>query len=270
MTKKSVGSSAGLEVAFDQYWVGSDQVWNPTYFVRHNGAVDKTWFLDFVPPGKKRIAYAASIGEGKWGGNASDVATLMRSFSAISVREDYALENLCRLGINACVVPDPVFLLRRNDYESFADKVTLSSKGRRVFVYGIGEARECVRQACDMIASDKEIVVRAAILNFTFKTKKTPGMTLIYPSPQEWLGEILAADFVITDSFHCSALCLILHCPFRFIRKPLEEKTNDRLDTMFAKLGVHSTENPKWEEVDRRLESYRAAGVEFIRECVND
>ena len=37
---------------------GSDQVWNSFY----NHGIDKSFYLDFVPNGKKRIAYAASIG----------------------------------------------------------------------------------------------------------------------------------------------------------------------------------------------------------------
>ena len=265
-TRRYIGPGAIIKEDFDQYWVGSDQVWNPIYCIRHDGSVDGTYFLDFAPSNKRKVAYAASIGEGQWGTAAADVAAMIRSFDAVSLRENYARENICKLsGVDACVVPDPVFLLRREEYEELARKPVVAGHGRHIFVYGIGEARECVRQVGDVLAADSKSFATATILNFTFKVRNAPRIKLVYPTPQEWLGEILSADFVITDSFHCSAMCLILHRPFRFVSKPLESKTNDRLFTMFAKLGVTDTENPDWQEVDRRIEAYRNMGENYIK-----
>ncbi len=43
--------------AFDAYLTGSDQVWNPRM-----GATLRPYFLDFLPEGARRLAYAASFG----------------------------------------------------------------------------------------------------------------------------------------------------------------------------------------------------------------
>ena len=42
----------------DIYMTGSDQVWNSC----KNPAVNRMYFLDYAPKGKKRIAFAASFG----------------------------------------------------------------------------------------------------------------------------------------------------------------------------------------------------------------
>jgi hypothetical protein len=49
-------SKAGLDL--DAYLVGSDQVWNPN----HIGGFDPAYYLNFAEEGKKKIAYAASVG----------------------------------------------------------------------------------------------------------------------------------------------------------------------------------------------------------------
>ncbi len=43
----------------DAYICGSDQIWNPDIF---GGRLNPAYFLDFAPIGKRRIAYAASLG----------------------------------------------------------------------------------------------------------------------------------------------------------------------------------------------------------------
>lgn len=50
---------ANLE--YDGFIAGSDMIWN----LNVNGD-DMTSFLDFVDPDKKKIAYAASVGERDW------------------------------------------------------------------------------------------------------------------------------------------------------------------------------------------------------------
>ena len=44
---------------YDVIVVGSDQVWNSEW----NQGIEKAYFLDYAPEGKKRISFAASIGK---------------------------------------------------------------------------------------------------------------------------------------------------------------------------------------------------------------
>lgn len=76
----------------DCYIVGSDQVWNPD--ITKDAAT--TFFLDFVPAGKRRISYAASFGVESWKPIDKDkqISDSLSKFDAIGLREDSGLNIL--------------------------------------------------------------------------------------------------------------------------------------------------------------------------------
>ena len=78
----------------DAFIMGSDQLWN--YGISKN--FGKSYYLDFVKPGKKKIAYATSFGHAKDFAPLDErkiISNLMKDFDAISVREADGVK-ICR------------------------------------------------------------------------------------------------------------------------------------------------------------------------------
>ena len=91
----------------------SDQVWNPDVF-------RPSFFLSFANEEKKKISYAASIGNSITGKEMqSEYEDALNKFDRISVREKSdinKLEDLCKKRVEWVV--DPVFLLTEKQWET--------------------------------------------------------------------------------------------------------------------------------------------------------
>ena len=110
---------------FDYIIVGSDQVWNPDI----NGN-DTAYFFNFETNAKK-ISYAASFGKSFIPKDLlTEYSEYLGCFAAVSVRETIAQAMLKPyLSQQVDIVPDPVFLLDKNIWNSFAsDKRVINSK----------------------------------------------------------------------------------------------------------------------------------------------
>jgi hypothetical protein len=98
--------NAGLDL--DAYIVGSDQVWNPN----HIGGFNPVYYLNFAEPGKKKIAYAASVGSDyihpKY---KEEMRNALSTYTGISVRESSIKEPVQELSEKPVkVVLDPTML----------------------------------------------------------------------------------------------------------------------------------------------------------------
>lgn len=108
---------------FDAFVVGSDQVWRPRYSpALTNYFLD---FLDDIERPARRLSYAASFGVDEWEFTPQATARcrdLLARFDAVSVREQSGVA-LCKnhLDRTASCIPDPTFLLQREDYEAVID-----------------------------------------------------------------------------------------------------------------------------------------------------
>ena len=118
---------------------GSDVVWNP---LLHKGVNDKGYFLDFVPKGVKRIAYAPSFGVTDIPDTAKkDLTPLLEKFDAISVREKSGADIIYReTGMHVQVVLDPTLLLEPEYYD---DVTTIPEDlpSRYMAVYRFGDLK---------------------------------------------------------------------------------------------------------------------------------
>lgn len=253
---------------FDAVVVGSDQVWNPIYSCSREGIFNTVYFLEGLPSNCCRLSYAASMGEADWGGHWPKVRELLSHFSGISVREGYAQKVLTEQGVpNVELVPDPSIFLAASDLDEIIGNGRFPpAAGRRLFVYGLGEAERCVTELAHALEGETD-VARVVVMR-TCTHLQDCRITYIHPDPVGWLAEIRAADFIITDSFHCMMIALAYHRPFRMIYKTLEPMTNDRMLTTLKIAGIEDTEHPDWVTVDRRLSEYRAKGLAFLERCL--
>ena len=91
----------------DYYMTGSDQVFGPVLY----GGYDWSYFLDFVPDSRKKIAYAASFGKMEIDSeDARKMQCLLNRYDHVAVRENQAVGLLKEWNIDAVQVIDPTLL----------------------------------------------------------------------------------------------------------------------------------------------------------------
>lgn len=215
--------------AFDAYICGSDQIWGG----------DAPYYLNFVPEGNPRIAYAPSLGGLKSFAAEYEImmTDLLSRFDFIGMREQSGVDTCHRLGRKDAVkVVDPTLLLKREDYDKLrpSEFTDSSQSSPYILAYVLGNPMEC-----DIV----EIVEYARLLDLPLKYVTSSGQTdkypHIYPTPGEWIDLIANASMVITNSFHGTVFSLIYHRPF--ITIPLNrgyERMNTRIDELLSECNL--------------------------------
>jgi len=210
--------------AYDTLVCGSDQIWNPVW-------LNPAYFLTFAPKNIRKIAYAPSLGirtlppEGK----IRKIRKWTEGFSAVSVREEEGAALLEQMtGIRPDVMPDPVCLLSRQEWEEIAAPAPEGSP--YVLCYFIGENpayREKVREI------SRETGLRVLEIPVTAEGYASGFSLLEGLGPEEFLGAVKGASCFCTDSFHGLVFGTLLGVrtePLRRYREDDPESKNSRVD----------------------------------------
>ncbi len=209
----------------DMYITGSDQVWNPF----GNTSVLRPFFLDFGDEKVKRVAYAASWGRTKIRENEKDlISPLLKRFQAVSVREDsgIALCNECGFP-DSFVAPDPTFLLTPDEWRKLA--VPPKENEKYILCYRLSKHNELNYKKLEVFAKENGLKIKYVKGN-NFADRHPE----VFPSIPEWLGLIDHAEYVITDSFHCSVFAILFQKQFAVLPlRGTDSGMNSRLDTLF-------------------------------------
>jgi hypothetical protein len=185
---------------------GSDQIWRLEY-IKDNYP---TYFLDFVPEEKKKIAYAASFGKDYWEGGKESidrVKNLLNNFDLITVREDSGV-NICNetFGIeNVHHVLDPSFLPDVSFYEEMIKNQEFNEK-TELFNYVL-DPTEKSDELVKNIVQQQNLNVHKIYLKESNFTKNDSLIA-------KWLAHFYYADFVVTDSFHGMVFSIIFNKQF--------------------------------------------------------
>lgn len=256
----------------DVFVVGSDQVWN-TSITRRFGS--EAFFLDFAPDRCRKIAYAASFGNSAWVslGKAKDeeIRSLVQQFSGISVRELDGIE-ICHqiFGRKDTVsVIDPVFLL--DDYTSLIG--TSKKENNEAICYPLYTNSE-TRGVFLQISRDlhlKPISYSRSICGENIKVR-------LFSSIPQWLKAISESHFIVTNSFHCMAFCILFHK--KFVVTPPVPGRESRMLSMLRQLGMENRyvtsitdfQNRKkilyaeidYKEVEKKLQILRRESLNFL------
>ena len=248
---------------------GSDQIWNPSYFLHGDGRniVTPVYFLNFGGENVKRIALSVSFGCTEYPRDVGEKAKcFIEKFDAISVRENTGIDILNGLGINDVVVTaDPTSLLEQNEYLELCNGFAVSGKP---YV------------ALSMLRSQnkrvKRIVKKISSLNSVEKS-----INIVNNSIEEWLAGIRDAEYVITNSFHCVMMCLKLHTPFFVVNEKAGlQGMNDRFYTLLSlfdmtdriieKMPDNAFDIPNeiidWVKVDKRMREYSDLLKKFLEQ----
>lgn len=238
---------------------GSDQIWNTAF---PNGK-DPAFYLRFAPPGVRRASYAASFAMDEpdpvW---AERQAAWIRELDHVAVRESTGLSLLEQMGVTGGrVVADPVFLLSCEEWSELA--VPVKRQRPYILVYDFDGA-PIIRRAAEQLAEAYgcEIVT---ILKLPYGTPAAAKA-----GPDEFLGWLAGAEYVLSNSFHATAFSLILHRPFMTYGR--QEKLNSRMRDLMTLVGLEcrtrADEPIDWSTVDDKLQPLIAGSVAYLNEVV--
>lgn len=229
----------------DIYCTGSDQMWNSTW----NQGIEKSFFLEYAPEGKRRIAFATSIGKTAIDEEeAAVIVPMIKKYDLITMREQTAVDLLGKYGISSTNILDPTLLFNKKQWEPLmADRVV---EQPYLLVYQLHQkhADADFTQTVKKIAKEKNLqIVRIA---YTYADKSI-GKKIYNPTVNEFLSLINYADYIVTDSFHGTAFSINLNKQFSVI---YPESYSTRMDSLLKLTNLQSrhyiTGEYKDEEID--------------------
>lgn len=226
------------ENVFEKNWdeynlaiVGSDQVWHKW---RDNSKELPYYYLEFLPS-KKRVSYAASFGfENFPMADKEKHLKGLHEMRAISCRE----KSGCALveettGRKALQVLDPTLLLKATDWRFVENDISQIVKhGERfVFIYFLGDIDEEYQKYINNIAKERGI----RIINFMDMVNRKIACCGV----GEFIKFIDCADYVLTDSFHCTVFSILFKKEFTVFRRKQVgfEKMFGRIEDMLSSTG---------------------------------
>lgn len=244
---------------YDVFMTGSDQVWNLKF---DDFDHIKPYLLSFVPEGKKKIAYAASVGMdgfNKIDPNVKvDYLKFLSQYDRISVRECFARDLLEENHVAATWVLDPTFLLNKEDWATLTRKPRGMSDKPFVYVYGLYRNRELYKLA-HRIAEEKN----CDIVNMADGYDICRGAhNDVVVSHEEVLWYLKNAECVLTDSFHGTAISLNFNTPVYIFKA---RRYNTRIESI---IRLFSLENRVVENVEQVDFQNMAMDYLKINECM--
>lgn len=260
---------------FDAVVVGSDQVWRPGYVMN----IDD-YFLDYLPERTIRFSYAASFGtdnplyseEEKF-----KCCRALEKFNKISLREESGINVMKNNGWktdNVQIVLDPTMLLSSKNYLSLiVNYVSAVNTKNKILKYILDNDSQI-----EVISNNIQKILKMEYVDI-IDPKKWKEPYYILPSIEEWLCAFRDAGFVITDSFHGTVFCILMHVPFAvYVNK---SRGCTRFNTLLSYVGLNyriiesSDDLGKilstpidWLSVDRYIDNYRNSSLCFIKESL--
>lgn len=233
--------------------VGSDQLWLP------GNIAGDYYTLNFVPKEVNTIAYATSFGQSTLPSDSAKKATVfLKKIRHIGVREGSGQKLVKELAERSVpVVCDPTLLFTGDEWMSI-QKEEAKINEPYILCYFLGNNpphREFAKRlkkhtGCKIVA----------LIHLDEYVRIDEGYADYTPydiDPADFLNLIRNAEYVCTDSFHCSVFSMLYRKIFftfkRYSRKT-KSSTNSRLDTLFNMAGI----------TGRVLE-----GNEDIQQCLN-
>lgn len=222
---------------FDLILSGSDQIWN----LGGAGQFDPAYWLDFVPEGKEKAAYAASMPIPEIpGSQVGLVREWVRGLDCVSVREEQGRRLLEPLrGAPVPVVLDPVFLPEMKVWEKLSGGPLFRKP--YLYAYFLGRDRE-KRKAAEEFAhlAGLQLVTTSFLTPGCYADRKF-GDVRMCGGPEEFLNLIRYASFVLTDSFHAAVFAVLFQRPFRVFRRKEGDRSrnmDERIITLLEKTGM--------------------------------
>lgn len=262
--------------------VGSDQLWLPG-----NIAADY-YTLNFVPDSVNTIAYSTSFGQSELPKDSEVKARVfLKKIRHISVREESGQKLVKQLADrDVPVVCDPTLLFTGEEWMTIQQEKPLID-GKYIFCYFLGNNpphREFAKRLKEKTGC--RIIALIHLDEYVKSDESYADETPYDIDPADFLNLIRNAEYICTDSFHCSVFSILYRRPFftfrRYVRKT-RQSTNSRLDTLFRMVGIRERmmqgdENIEdclkiktdFDAVHKKLEDVRAKSYGYLEAALKD
>ncbi len=271
--KENIGESTDC---YDLFITGSDQVWNLQWY-------HPAFFLDFVPEGEKKIAYAASLGKTMLNEKEQEIFRQhLRDYRAISVREADAVEM-----VSSCtLVPvvhtlDPTMLLTVGQWDEICAERIVSEPYIFCFLLGDGvQERQVVRDFAQKTGL-KIVFLPHFPCTFRRADEGFADIPLYDISPAEFISLIKYADYICTDSFHATVFSNLYKKSYFVFDRNAAKNMHSRILSLLELFGseerflnqVHQMNGDymmnlkeiDYDSAEKAVENARTASIAFLQ-----
>lgn len=263
---------------YDIYIVGSDQVWN------FSSKLSPLYLLQFVPHNKKRIAYAASMGQCNIPKHLYGPLKLaLSNFHAISLREDSGVTFVNKLlnTESACKTIDPTLLIERKYFCKICKSPKISNDFVVSYILSSLNKQICI----SIVEYCRHIGLPIINLRNPTTCLRLPHAKNKIVTPYQWLGYMSKAKIVISCSFHATVFALIFHKPFVVILPGELKKQggNARINSLLEPLGLTNhilyditpdklknilNKEIDWSNIDTKIKELRKYSIQFLKSSI--
>lgn len=255
----------------DIYICGSDQIWNPDLT---GGLFDPAYFLDFGAPEIKRYSYAVSVGKTLSPYEMHLIVRFTKEFSGISFREKSVKEKFSNLIINerVCTCIDPTLLIDKKDWED----ILVSQKGYKykyILIYGLGPNKN-FQKVLDLAIEKFPDSIVLDLSQYNLKLKGKIHRKFDF-SPDEFITLIHNAEFIITNSFHCTVFSVIFQKNFYTLpHLRSSSRMIDFLDNFGLNSRMYNGQEMQWgvvyEGFDKLISRYKNESFQYLKLITSD
>lgn len=225
------------------------------------------YLLDFGIEGIKKMSYAASVAKDTLSAEESGrYKKAFKDYAAISVREKSAVELLRPITpVEIQWVVDPVFLLRREEWQSLVGSKCDSERYALCYFFG-NDSTE--RKIAKEYAKCKNLKLKVMpFLNGEISEDDLDygDERIINASPSEFVQLIQNAEIVFTDSFHATAFSLLFERQFYVFERSFQSSMGSRIESLTELFGVqdHYCNIPNRTTFDY---IYETASIDYSKE----
>jgi hypothetical protein len=269
---------------YDVIFVGSDQVWSPMSL--YSGFYN-LMFVDSTVP---QFSYSSSFGRSTiMPHQIEGVRTFLNKMDAISVRESSGAKIVKDLtGRYAEIVADPTLLLSSNDWKDLIANSNCKVDEPYILCYMLGPRQDNRDSVRDISKALGLKVVTFNHMDCFIDVDEGFGDINNYDCDcLDFLKLLLNAEYVLTDSFHCSVFSILFHKKFLTYYRIIPEdakSTHSRIDNLLkmTSLDYRIAVNPKnknnllkaltevsdWNMVDKKIEELRISSLKFLKESL--
>ena len=229
---------------------GSDQIWNTE-------CADFSWdYLLEDVHGLKKISYAASMG----GGKISDYdryKKCLEEYTSISVREQYASDVINQMFNNEKKIEvslDPTLLLDKEDYNKIAAPRKI--QGDYIFLYSVYHDDKLLHTIRRMKKKWGMPIITLISRNNSYKVLLNGIKLANEEGPEDFLGYIRYAKFVLTNSFHGSVFSMIYGKEFYYLG---DYRQDPRVKQLFTKAEIEHV-GVTYEELEEQAGNFGLRG----------
>lgn len=266
---------------YSAFLVGSDQLWR-TDSVEHG-----YYTLEWVPGHIRKIAYSTSIGvkDVPWF-QVEKNKRFMNRFDHIALREQSACDLVYKLtGRKVPVVLDPTLLFTGDQWLGIQQREPLTN-GKYIFCYLLGDnpsQRKFIKRVKEKTGYK---IVALQQLDDYISSDEGFADEAPYVGPCEFLNYIRNAEYVFTDSFHCSVFSILYKKNFFTFSRFAEgakQSTNTRIDNLLHITGLEDRRMTKdksvedvisykgsFDGVDARLNAYRKSSMDYLNNALKN